>query len=199
MIRAMWVMVYAVAVLVSLAIDVAARFCLNWIVAALCDDSGNLPRCLRWFQTFDDDCDAGMRARRNELRQSPPGDTWAAFAPFPVTWLDRYRNRALWLFRNSSYGFSYYLFGRSFKPWKWVVARHIDTPALTLFIATGPRGAFNVYYHGQFGMCKLGWKAWNYYVPAAGDSPARWKASPWGSMWRVPMTFSINPFKRKVG
>lgn len=185
----LYVLAYPFAALLALLFDVVAKFLLNWIVAAFADVSGNLPRALKWFQTFDAPLDQGAINRRDELIAGV-GDTWAAFNPNPVSWFQRYKNRALWLFRNTGYGFDYYLLGVQWHPEEWRVVRFVNTPELVLFIAIG-RG-FNIYAHGRYGMAKLGWKAWNLYQQDTG----KWSAA-WGDGGRIPVTFSLSPFKRR--
>ena len=180
-------LLYPFAALASLAMALVSVLVLNWIVVLFADGAGNLPRWLAYFQTFDASLDEGMHARRREL-QAGIGEEWAAFDPFPLTWFERYRNRALWLLRNPSYGFDYYLFGVRWHPVEWRVTTYIDRPDLTLFIARG-RG-FNVYYHGRFGMLKIGWKAWNCFN---GTDLSR----VWGDGTRLPICCTYSPFKRK--
>lgn len=182
-------LIYPFAVVAALAVDIVCRFFLNWIVAACADEEGNLPRFLSWFQTFDATLDEGMHARRREVQANLGGQDWADFNPYPWTWFDRYKNRALWLFRNSAYGFDYYVFGLRWDPAEWRVIRYFDRDDLTLFIALG-RG-FNVYYHGRWGMVKLGWKAWNTF-DGAGFSRQ------FGDGTCIPIVFSLSPFKRKT-
>lgn len=155
------------------------------IVAAFADSAGNLPRCLKWFQTFDASLDAGWKdgyfvfAGRTSSETVPTGlELW---------WL-----RTRWLYRNPGYGFSYWVLGQAFDRSAWRVTRNdIDaSTGKTLWIARGPRGAFNINYLGRWGNAKLGWKAWNYWDGAA------WKTAPWGPVWRTPICFTYTPFKR---
>jgi hypothetical protein len=184
---------YPFLALIDIVIMLLCRLLLNRIVALFADKAGNLPRRLKWFQTFDNDLDAGTRSRQWELAAGLDGDTWAAFNPDPQSWFAIYRNRVKWLWRNPGYGFDYYLLGMPFDPKEWTVVEYIDTPERTYFKAIGPKGAFNEYEHGPDGMYKYGWKAWNMF-----DTGTRtWKTSPWGPEWRVPIVFSPIPFKRK--
>ena len=161
---------YPFYVALSLIVNVACLF-LNPFAAAFADDAGNLPSWLKWFQTFDNDLDAGQRAGNTNFN-------W------------RYLNRVFWLYRNSAYGFDYYPFGKIFNPEKWRVVKFIDTPEKTLFFAVGDTG-FNYYYIGPWGSYKFGWKAWNCYTNGA------WSKTPFGPEWRVPLAFSPNPCARK--
>ncbi|WP_247318210.1 MULTISPECIES: hypothetical protein [Ralstonia solanacearum species complex] len=171
------VIVYPAYVLASLLATLFAVVAVNWWAPLTCDDQGNLPRWLRWFQTFDASLDAGWRD--GYIAQSW-GDT-------P---LRRFMARVYWLYRNPAYGWDYWPLGVKFNPRAWRVVRYIESDTLTLFVAVGD--GFNVYYHGRFGMLKLGWKAWNCW-----DSDG-WKVTPFGPAWRLPLAFTVSPFKRKV-
>lgn len=156
---------------------VFAIMCVNWWAVLLADDDGNLPRALRWFQTFDASIDAGWK------------DGY-----FPADWgrtpSMRYVARVLWLLRNPAYGVDYWLFGLTFNTSSWRVLADIERDDLVLFFALG--NGLNLYYHGRFGEAKLGWKAWNYWQGNA------WRKTPWGPAWRVPVCATYNPFKRRV-
>jgi hypothetical protein len=169
-------MLYPLYALVSLSGTLLAMGLLNWWAPLFANDQGNLPKALRWLQTFDASLDAGWQ------------DGY-----LPVSWghtrFKRYWARVYWLYRNPVYGLDYGLLGLPFDPQKWRVVRHLQTPTCVLFMALGP--AFNLYYHGRWGLLKLGWKAWNYW------DGHRWKTSPWGKKWRVPVCCSFNPFQRR--
>lgn len=170
----MRMILYPFLVLINIAINIVCLF-LNPIVVLFADDAGNLPSWLKWFQTFDDDLDAGFRNGNTNYKS-------------------RYMNRLAWLFRNSAYGFDYYLLGVPFDGYQWEVKKYVNNPELTYFYAAGPNGAFNMYYHGKLGMYKFGWKAWNKF-----DSISfGWRTDSWGPEPRVPLVFSPNPFKRKI-
>jgi hypothetical protein len=168
---------YPIFVLVSLLATVFACVFVNWWAPLLCDTQGNLPRWLRWFQTFDASCDAGWQD--GYLDRSWGATRWRRFLA-----------RAWWLYRNPAYGWDYWPLGVSFDPSAWRVLRYIDTDTLTLFVAIG--NGFNLYYRGRFGMLKLGWKAWNCW------DGSNWKAEPFGPSWRLPLAFTVSPFKRRV-
>lgn len=170
------ILMYPAYVLASLAATVFACVAINWWAPLLCEEQGNLPRWLGWFQTFDATLDAGWR----------DGYIDGAWGSTPVR---RFAARVYWLYRNPAYGWDYWPLGLPFAPKDWRVVRYVESEALTLFVSVGP--GFNVYYHGRFGMFKLGWKAWNYW------NDATWKSDPFGPAWRVPLAFSISPFKRK--
>src|SRR4051794_38118577 len=66
-----------------------------------------LPDWLAWFDTFDDDLDSG--ARRDGKERS-------------------YWRRVAWLYRNSAYGFSYWVLGIPFDPADWHVVSCTGVP-----------------------------------------------------------------------
>lgn len=181
---------YVVFAIISLTIDIVCKFSLNWIVAAFADKDGNLPKILKWFQTFDATLDEGMYARRREIEFNW-GNQWASYNPDPKTWFQRYKNRALWLFRNSGYGFDYWPLGIKFNPSDWKVVKYEVTADKTVFIAKSSN-AFNLYYEGPLGVYKLGWKAWNVF-----NKETQVLDGKFGNDGRIPITFSPNPFKRK--
>lgn len=170
---------YPLAALNDLAFTLLACLLFNWWVPLFADADGNLPNALSWFQTFDASLDAGWQDGYIAAKWGTPG-------------LRRYLARVYWLYRNPGYGYSYWVGGVVFDPAQWVVTHNqIDaTTGKTLWIARGPHGAFNINYLGRFGNAKLGWKAWNYWDGAA------WKTTPWGPVWRAPICFTYNPFKR---
>lgn len=172
-----YTMFYPMMALLSLLITVFAILAVNWWAPLWADDQANLPRWIKWFQPFDSSLDEGWKGGYLD-------PSWGA-TPFK-----RYLARVYWLYRNPSYGFDYWLFGLPFDFAQWRVIHYIETPMLVLFIAIG--NGFNVYYHGRLGMLKLGWKAWNYWQ---GDG---WRKTPWGPVWRVPLCFTMSPFKRRT-
>lgn len=185
-----FILLYPFAALASLAIDIACRFFLNWIVVLFADKDGNLPRCLYWFQTFDATLYQGQISRERDVYNGSPSDTWRQFIAYPLTAWQRYLNRALWLFRNSAYGFDYYLFGIDFKPENWRCVKYEKGPDRDIEIHIGD--GFNIKYRGKWGSYKLGWKASNVYDRASNSYPRKW-----GDAGRIPLTISVNPFKRK--
>lgn len=174
----------------ALILDIICKFFLNWIVVLFCDEEGNLPKCLYWFQTFDNTCYAGQYCRQSEIAARLGGDTWIDFIPYPTTAWQRYLNRGKWLFRNTAYGFDYYLFGLEFIPSNWKCVKWVRTDTLELEIHVGD--GFNIKYLGYLGSYKFGWKASNMY-----DSNSNTYPGIWGDLNRIPLAFSINPFKRK--
>ena len=99
------------------------------LLAMTADAGGNLPVCLRWFQTFDATLDEG----RN---YGYTGSAW---------WV-----RTRWLWRNPGYGLDLFL-GANYDPREWHVLHHTDQS----FVAVGPKLRFEI----QAPHCKLGWKA----------------------------------------
>ena len=168
----MIVLIYPFAVMASMVITLFCVLMGNWLVVLFADEAGNLPRWCRWFQTFDDTLDAGVRDGLFDYGS-------------------RYLNRVAWLLRNPAYGFDYYLLGLRWNLRQWQVIRYESTPKRDLFIAAG--NGFNVYYQGPLGTYKLGWKAWNHFDPASGQL-----SRSWGDNRRIPICFSCNPFRRKT-
>lgn len=160
---------------VTLLIVWFARLLCSWWLPLFANKDGWLPRWLSWFQTFDASLDWGWQG--------------GTFSPS----MSQHWDRMKWLFRNSAYGFSYFVTGIPMDTSRWTVRRFVDTPETVLFWATSTDGYFNLYYHGRLGMVKLGWKAWNYWDAER----QRWKTEPWGPEWRTQIVLSINPFKRR--
>jgi hypothetical protein len=142
------------------------------VLSLFANKSGNLPRFLYWFQTFDATLDAGWQ----DVYFTKPDHWWGL-------WWARTR----WLWRNPGYGFSYFLLGLAFNPSKWhVLSYHVENN-VEFFAAIGPWLAFNLY--GSLGKIhyKIGWKAWNMYDTDKGQ----WKTTQWGPLWRVPCVLSL--------
>lgn len=138
-----------------------------WLARQMQED-GNLPRHLRWFQTFD----ATLLEGRH----------------YGYTGTDVEVARD-WLRRNPGYGFDYYPLGCTFNPDDWYVLRCAeDEEGNVNFFAVGPWGRFN--WTGKRGPLrwKLGWKAWNYYDA----ENMRWKTEPFGPEWRAPICCTIS-------
>ncbi len=185
------ILLYPVWAILSLAFTVFAMLIGNRVAVLFCDWKGNLPRWLKWFQTFDATCDEGMLARRRYLAAgSPAGEyPWDDYIAEPTSRSDEYQNRLRWLNRNPAYGFDYALFGIHWCDEDWLVIKYETSGKYTLFIATGP--AWNIYYQGPWGTYKLGWKAWNNF------KDGKWKDPTDGTKFdRAVLTFSPNPFKR---
>ncbi len=168
---------YPYLALASLLATLFAMLAVNWWAPLFIDEQGNLPRWLKWFQPFD--------ASLNEAWQGGYLDSSWGASPFK-----RYLSRVYWLYRNPAYGFDYWLFGLPFNPEEWRVLYYTETPELVLFFAIG--NGFNLYYHGRFGMLKLGWKAWNRW-----DGNG-WEMPNWQHYARIPLCFTVSPFKRRI-
>ncbi|VVD76086.1 hypothetical protein PEP31012_00848 [Pandoraea eparura] len=171
----MWILLYPMCVTASLTATMIAVIAVNWWVPLLADEAGNLPRRLRWFQTFDATLDAGWLD--GYLDPSWGSTPWR-----------RYWARVWWLNRNPAYGFDYAV-GLTFDASEWRVVKYVERDDLVLFIAFG-RG-FNFYYEGPLGQYKLGWKAWNRW-----DGKG-WDATNWEAFERIPVCFTVNPFRRR--
>lgn len=107
----------------------------NWIVAAFADEYGQLPQCLKLWQTYDNPLDIDWmiyegcvpkfaRYDFNRHYQYVPEDKGDNYMipgkvilkdPNFTLWerFQRYVCRVCWLYRNSNYGFSYYVNGRT--------------------------------------------------------------------------------------
>lgn len=141
------------------------------LIALTADANGNLPRYLKWFQTFDATLDEGRQPQYGFT-----GSDW---------WV-----RTRWLWRNPSYGFAYGPLSQPFFPanWRFWFHRSKAHPDNMLFLALGPRLAFDCHYRlGPFS-AKLGWAAWNLFD----EANLAWKTTPWGPLWRVPMKFTLD-------
>lgn len=171
---------YALKAVADVLAQVTSWLFFNWWAAVFADSQGWLPNWLKWFQTFDAPLDAGWR------------DSYKGYTA-PTGPLSRWWQRTKWLYRNTAYGFSYWFLGEPFNPAEWKVVAFEKNDKHDLFRAEGPNGQFNLTYYGRWGTVKLGWKAWNYYNADTGE----WKTTPWGPEWRVPLVFSVNPFRRK--
>lgn len=160
----MMFLAYPFLALLDLSFTLTCCLFVNWWAPLFCDDSGNLPRWLKWAQTFDASLDAGWR------------DGYFDHGSL-------YRNRVAWLYRNPGYGFGYWVLGCAFDPAQWRVIAY--RPDGSLFFAIGPGGRFNLC--GRIGLrFKFGWKAWNMWDGAG------WKSQPWGPNWRIPICCTIS-------
>lgn len=112
---------------------VALSYVLTPIVVLFCDEEGELPAFLKYFQTWDDSCYAEQMATESApklLRYDWKSKYFTAEADIPDTgrtrkysvkypWvtfsiaerIKRYLCAVLWLWRNPAYGFAFYLLG----------------------------------------------------------------------------------------
>lgn len=152
------------------------------LVAAFANKDGNLPRALRWFQTFDASLDAGWRdgyfvfAGRTSSATVPTG--------FELYWL-----RVRWLWRNPGYGFGYYVAGIAFDPAAWRVVHYSTDGTSSTFIATNGR-QFNIALGRSHLSLKIGWKAWNYF----NRDTRTFNTTPWGPEMRTMICSTIRPW-----
>jgi hypothetical protein len=92
-------MLYPALIILNLCFSILA-YILNPIVVLFADDRGNLPKWLSWFQTQD-----------SSLDQTPEfiAENW----PWLVgtSRIKKYLQRLTWLYRNTAYGFAYWVCG----------------------------------------------------------------------------------------
>ena len=142
----------------------------------------DLPGFFRWFGTFDASLDEGWAG--GYFATHYPLDT------YPPYWT-RKAYQIRWLYRNPSYGFSYYALGTAFDPKAWT-ATYSKIGNVERFTAVSTNGHFNWMYTGPLGTYKLGWKAWNYFDPTNNE----WRNTPYGPSMTAPEVTSINPFRK---
>lgn len=111
-------------------------FFTNWFVLLFCDEEGELPRIFRMWQTWDDSCNPRFhvleevpsflkydydkhyreyRSTNKELKALGRDRCYARVIDPDFTLkerIQRYCCRLLWLTRNCSYGFSFFLLGK---------------------------------------------------------------------------------------
>lgn len=146
------------------------------LVAAFADSDGNLPRALRWFQTFDASLDAGWKDGYFTHTGTPTG--------VALWWL-----RVRWLWRNPGYGFGYYPVGIAFDPAAWRVVHFSTDGTSSTFIATDGRH-FNIELGRSWLSLKLGWKVWNYFDAGSGS----FRSTPWGPEMRTMICSTVRPW-----
>lgn len=107
----------------------------NWLVTPFCDERGELHGILRYWQTWDDSCDVEFFVKekiprflrydfdkhyKSARERTPELDKYNRDKGCVIIindnftiWerIQRYFCRTLWLYRNCSYGFAFYLFG----------------------------------------------------------------------------------------
>jgi hypothetical protein len=107
----------------------------NWLVTPFCDERGELHGLLRYWQTWDDSCDVEFFVKekvpgifrydfdkhyQSAREYTPELDKYNRDKGCVIIlddnftiWerIQRYFCRTLWLYRNNSYGFAFYLFG----------------------------------------------------------------------------------------
>ncbi|MDE3023316.1 MAG: hypothetical protein KGI54_15955 [Pseudomonadota bacterium] len=168
------VILYPLLVIASLLATAAACLFVNWWAPIFCDANGNLPKWLKWFQTFDATCDEAWKG----------GYIAASWGSTPFR---RYLARVYWLYRNPAYGWDYWPFGMQFIPNEWTVKKYTSIKSSVTFFAIGPKLAFNFYMQRGGLYVKIGWKAWGYFDPIE----KKWLNTSWGPSMRVPLCFTV--------
>lgn len=131
----------------------SARCLVNWWAPIFASEDGWLPRWLYWFQTPDADLDRGFRDGNGDSIEN-------SF----VHWLYfkfRYVRRVFWLYRNSAYGFSYYVIGIPYLPSEWSIVECGDNGMP--FYAVGLNGAISRHFEWRGLQIKIGYKVWWYF------------------------------------
>lgn len=180
-------------VVALLEVSAFSAYLINWMLPFFArtgaDGYQHLPSWLKWFDTFDAPTDAGWRdgyfvAKGTYTLENPP--------PF---WKRKWY-QIRWLYRNSTYGFSYYALGMPLVREDWTV-KYWKFDTGEMFLAWTSDWHFNFLYEGRFGSYKFGWKVWNYWDTDTSTWKVNADGTPyqWGPEMRVPSTFSPNPFK----
>lgn len=171
----MWLLI-PLFIVAHVAFHIVCWLFVNWWAPLFADKDGWLPKWLSWVQTFDDTLDAG---KRDGLYPN----------------MSTYWARVFWLYRNTGYGFSYWVLGMRFQPELWDVKAYYVVPETGsfTFFAVGPCGAFNLHIVRGWLRLKIGWKAWNMWD----EGVWCWQKHSWGPVWRIPFVFSISRANRK--
>lgn len=173
------------------AISVIIAYITNPIVVLFADEYGNLPNCLRWWGTFDNTLDVRWMITENKVPKIfqydydkhyiyhyedkgngyvIPGHVEIVNSNFTTKEkIQRYFCRLAWLYRNTAYGFSYYVLGKRIFPRNILVVRNYnygeyDNCTETLDASTGfINRVWKLHYYKQW--CKyfylrvyIGWK-----------------------------------------
>lgn len=158
---------------------------LSPLLACFVDEDGWLPDWLYWFQTPDNSCDGD---RKHRLRWPRDGFFW--------TWA----RRTAWLFRNSAYGFNYFVLGLLYQKgdlwWyegdpkvgdltgvsglcKWYLERDGKLIGWQIYFVKH----YRIFGHWKCIRAGAGWKIW-------GDTQAEIESDPYCPHWAY-----FNPFK----
>jgi hypothetical protein len=162
----------------------------NWAVTPFCDERGELHGVLRYWQTWDDSCDVeffvkekvprflrydfdkhyqSARERTQELDKynRDKGCVIIINDNFSIVErIQRYFCRTLWLYRNCSYGFAFFLFGID-ADYSDLNVKRVDYPNGDWYEKVTGQGGWNNPWKltGHFGWISfyLGWKlfGWN--------------------------------------
>ena len=140
-----WSLYFVLALIFS-----AICYLTNWIVVLFCDKAGELSGLLHLWQTWDNSCDCSDSVEvapkifkydwakhyeefkgTTEYLKSVNRDRWFVKCiddnfTFKEK-IQRYFCRMLWLMRNNSYGFCFYLLGRNVTPWLEIVSESEHT------------------------------------------------------------------------
>lgn len=183
----------------------------NWFVVFFADEYGNLPKCFKLWQTYDNPLDIDWMIYEGCVPKFARYDfnkhyvyhmevkTPNSMTPGYVDLIDpdftiieriqRYVCRVCWLYRNSNYGFSYYINGRTVNGEENVIIKSINELNNEQWISYVPGNIWNctwsLFYCKQY--CK--WFRFRLYLG--------WKLKGVRSGTQVHMlALSINPVKR---
>ena len=168
----------------------------NWFVVFFADECGQLPKCLKWWQTYDNPLDVEWMVtegvvpkfarydfkRHYEYHYEDKDDDY--MKPGYVKLLDpnftlwerfqRYVCRLYWIYRNSNYGFSYYVNGRIVDAEKQIIKEDVNTENTRIFKSIVKGGSWwsaTWCYYYEKPYCKwfklrvyLGWKLKSVYA-----------------------------------
>ena len=140
----------------------AIAYLTNWLVVLFADEYGWLPNCLYWWQTYDNTLDVRWMVYEDGCtpkfahydydkhyiyhyeEKYDDGTIVPGYTEFASEYgknftlyerFQRYICRVCWLYRNSNYGFSYYVNGRKTDSSKLVIVKDIDDENNEQFIA----------------------------------------------------------------
>lgn len=162
----------------------------NWLVVFFADECGQLPKCLKWWQTYDNPLDVEWMVtegkvpkfarydfkRHYEYHYEDKGDNYMKPGyvilrdPNFTLWerFQRYVCRLYWIYRNSNYGFSYYVNGRVVDAEKQDILEDVNTENTRIFksiVNDGDWWSRTWCYYYEAPYCKyfkirvyLGWK-----------------------------------------
>jgi hypothetical protein len=136
---------YTLRTILQLVFTIVA-YVLTPFIVPLCDDKGNLPVWLSWFQTFDASCDAGWQDGYFAVTGVPTG--------YKLWWL-----RTRWLWRNPAYGFCYGPLGIAYDPAQWVIDE-IQTNGATLTLLRAHTIDNKYFCYTDSSGAKFGYKLW---------------------------------------
>ncbi len=164
----------------------------NWLVTPFCDERGELHGFLRYWQTWDDSCDVEFFVKerapkifrydfdkhyRSSREYTPELDQYNRDKGCVILiddnftiWerIQRYFCRTLWLYRNNSYGFAFYLFGID-ADYSDLNAKRKEYRNGDWYEVVNGRGCWCSPWKltGQFGWISFyfGWKLYDWYAP----------------------------------